>query len=1138
MKSHTIFKEMEKLKITKRLCGILLVVCSIIGMAPIAYAAESHADVSSWLLSECQYSEEENCFVLTEDYTQWDTGAIWYNTPCEDDFTLELDYYTGSTNRHSNGADGIAIAFYANYSYEMVGGEEMGFNGSKGYGIELDTYYNGNRSDPIYNHIALIKESVGNHLATAALPESEDEQWHHLKIVVENNTCTVYVDDTEKLSHAIEKTGYAWIGITSATGSGENKHAVKNIVVSGENTGITEAKYLDMQLSHEKLSDENSTYTYKISANITNKAQATAPNMVAKLSCDEPLTLADGVSAEITVGDLAPGTSKTVSWNVRAAWPTESCAVNYSVTADIDNAAASLQQESYIYLQAKNEHDNSFVFGQDQWYFDNSDTYFNPTGNENYYISQADLNALLENVSNIDKFYVNAMQRYQWAGSCYGMSATAILAKIGVLSPDQVQSGASDLYHVTKTSHDDAVESLINFYHLLQCTTPLQNNKSQFSLQTTAAQLSELEQKASRVPTGGNPVLLCFGMYGTDKADGTYKRLGGHAVVAYGVEYKGDGWFDGWGWEPGYDSRILLYDCNYPKGVTYLYFNHGTDSFKLKQYDYDIRLERACNDITLLDAVNYDTSTQNRYATLRFESAAGKYFLNRDGQKIAIDGTVDLRNYGMAVYGDDSIPADGTANASGFTLVLPSLDESYTIEPASSEPAQFSLTYKNTLLSASVDTAASLSFSPDGEITAHDAAGDYELSLCANEGYQTLTWDLVTVKGSQSEDISLKQTRDGIMITGSDLSNAEVTVEDQAEAKTISISTEQEAVLIKDAVVDGADVPVAWVDTDGNGNFETSLNGDDDQPEEPSDDENDDGNSGGTNDDSDNGSNSGTDNGSNNGSSGESGTGNHGGNNEVSYYAVHVNRVSNGVVSVSPTNAAKNATVSLTVTPDSGYTLKSLTVLDANGNAVELTNVGNEQYTFLMPGSSVTIYPSFTPVEDHSMAFTDVHTGDYYYDAVLWAVANGVTNGTGAASFSPNSAVSRAQMVTFLWRAHGSPKATGVNPFTDVRASDYYYDAVLWAVANGVTNGTGTASFSPDIDVTRAQAVAFQWRAAGSPAASGSSFDDVTADAYYRNAVTWAVANGITNGTGSNRFSPAAVVSRAQAVTFLYREQV
>ena len=145
---------------------------------------------------------------------------------------------------------------------------------------------------------------------------------------------------------------------------------------------------------------------------------------------------------------------------------------------------------------------------------------------------------------------------------------------------------------------------------------------------------------------------------------------------------------------------------------------------------------------------------------------------------------------------------------------------------------------------------------------------------------------------------------------------------------------------------------------------------------------------------------------------------------------------------------------------------------------MKLTDKGNGKYTFTMPGSKVEITATFVEITEEQVdPFTDVTTSDYYYDAVLWAVDNGVTNGTSATTFSPNMAASRAQMVTFLWRAHGAPKATGTNPFTDVSTSDYYYDAVLWAVANGVTNGTSDTTFSPDMAVTRAQAVTFQWRA-------------------------------------------------------------
>lgn len=257
-------------------------------------------------------------------------------------------------------------------------------------------------------------------------------------------------------------------------------------------------------------------------------------------------------------------------------------------------------------------------------------------------------------------------------------------------------------------------------------------------------------------------------------------------------------------------------------------------------------------------------------------------------------------------------------------------------------------------------------------------------------------------------------------------------------------------------------------------------------------------------------------------------------------YAVSVpasSSIRGGSITVSPRSAEKGDTVTITVKPDDGYELSKLTVTDAKGNELELTDKGSGKYTFAMPGSSVKVQVSFKEIAAQAVnPFTDVAANAYYYDAVLWAVANGVTNGTSATTFSPDVTVTRAQMVTFLWRAYGSPRATGSNPFTDVSADAYYYDAVLWAVANGITNGTTATTFCPNAPVTRAQAVTFQWRTAGSPAVSGGSFSDVAASAYYSGAVAWAVANGITNGTTATTFSPDTPVSRAQAVTFLYRE--
>ena len=180
---------------------------------------------------------------------------------------------------------------------------------------------------------------------------------------------------------------------------------------------------------------------------------------------------------------------------------------------------------------------------------------------------------------------------------------------------------------------------------------------------------------------------------------------------------------------------------------------------------------------------------------------------------------------------------------------------------------------------------------------------------------------------------------------------------------------------------------------------------------------------------------------------------------------------------------------------------------------------------------------SATTPSQPTQTFRDVSKSSYYYDAVTWAVENGVTDGTGSNTFSPDKACTRAEIVTFLWRAAGKPAAkSSVNPFTDVSKSAYYYDAVLWAVEAGITQGTSATTFSPDKTCSRAEAVTFLFRAASGKASSGTvSFTDVPANAYYKDAVLWAVAENVTQGTGSSTFSPDKTCSRAEIVTFLYR---
>ena len=260
-----------------------------------------------------------------------------------------------------------------------------------------------------------------------------------------------------------------------------------------------------------------------------------------------------------------------------------------------------------------------------------------------------------------------------------------------------------------------------------------------------------------------------------------------------------------------------------------------------------------------------------------------------------------------------------------------------------------------------------------------------------------------------------------------------------------------------------------------------------------------------------------------------------GGSSSSSIYAVSVPSTKNGDVTVSPQKASKGDNVTITVKPDSGYQLDELTVTDKNGNALKLTDKGNGLYTFTMPAGKVEVNATFAKKVEIS-PFSDVSTNDGYYEAVKWAQEKGITGGIGGGLFGPNQPCTRAQIVSFLWRAAGSPEPKNMSSFSDVSTDSYYAKAVAWAIENGITSGTGDGKFSPDVTCTRAQSVTFLYRAFGAPAVSGSTaFSDVPADTYYTVAVKWAAENGITGGIGGGLFGSDNDCTRAQIVTFLYR---
>ena len=271
-----------------------------------------------------------------------------------------------------------------------------------------------------------------------------------------------------------------------------------------------------------------------------------------------------------------------------------------------------------------------------------------------------------------------------------------------------------------------------------------------------------------------------------------------------------------------------------------------------------------------------------------------------------------------------------------------------------------------------------------------------------------------------------------------------------------------------------------------------------------------------------------------------SGSSSGGGGSSTPRYAVTVpDKTENGSLSVSSKNAKKGSDVTVTATPDKGYEVDDIVAKDAKGNKLTLKDNGDGTYTFTMPASKVTVTAAFAekkaePIVPEKL-FADVSADDYYYEAVKWASENGVTGGIGENLFGANLPCTRAQIVTFLWRAAGSPEPKGMSGFVDVSADAYYAKAVAWAVEEGIVSGTSATTFNPDAVCTRAQSVAFLYRAFGEKVNKAAGFSDVSADAYYADAVAWAVENGVASGIGGGLFAPDQDCARGQIVAFLYR---
>ncbi len=654
---------------------------------------------------------------------------------------------------------------------------------------------------------------------------------------------------------------------------------------------------------------------------------------------------------------------------------------------------------------------------------------------EDYYIPRFNVEGTLKNEDDCEK----------WHGSCHGLSVTSLLVFYDALPLSVFDTKASTLHGVKNNAH---IRSAVNFYHQQQHMLVWQNLKEAFLSTPQTKQLQAIEKLLSE----NSAIVIGYGgvsLTGPDEYDGW-----GHCVVAYGIESQPGGYqieFDNQidnsiHYKETFDKRIVIYDCSSPDNhdgdIYYRIKSDGssvwctkgglrseTNRISVNEENGSIgdygKLQYVTADLGILNAVDYENGQLSAKAREAKLGSARIYALSDDTYSITANGktaTVKGVTYsqdiqGMTMAFDDTAPGS-ESSVIGVTVFLPD-SSSYKI--ASEKALNYSFGDYDKVVRASAASSGDIVFKPTCE-TSVSTDKKTEIVLTAYNNVSTGAWDSFTVTADNADDLTIVPNDIVVTVSG-DLENAQIEIEKDGKTATRRINSKEDTVDF--TLLEGVVIPI-----------------------DPN-----------------------------------------------------------------PTNSpAPSAQPS-----------------------AQPTTAPSVQPT-VQPSAKPSPEPSAKPV---STKFVDVADDVYYADAVRWAVEHNpqITNGVDSTHFAPNRDCTRAQMVTFLWRAAGEPKPESTrNPFTDVKKGAYYYDAVLWAVEQGITTGTGKTTFSPDAVVTRAQTVTFLWRMEGEPAVKTKNpFTDVKSGQYYTDAILWAAKNHITTGITATTFGPGNPCTRAQIVTFLWR---